>query len=161
MIRRYSQYWLAFFFILALKYTFQSHIKKFGYDDVIFTGDDVTGNKNEPKISERTFNTASDIFLDYTEYSTIQGLIYIFFSYQTTLGKSFWSIILILMFMLGCYWCTEAYQNWSDHPVLTTIKTAGFPLEQVSTLTHRLSINNINLPLQTSIYIRRAKTEWL
>ncbi len=28
------------------------------------------------------FNSALDIFLDYTEYSTVQGLIYIFFPYQ-------------------------------------------------------------------------------
>ena len=140
MIRRY---WLAFVY-LGIKNTFQTHFKKFFYNDVIFKGDDVTGNKNESEITEKTFNSATDIFLDYTEYSTIQGLIYIFFSYQTTLGKSFWSITLILMLMLGCYWCTEAYQNWSDHPVLTTIKTAGFPLEQVKTLTQGLPIS---LPL--------------
>jgi hypothetical protein len=31
---------------------------------------------------KKTFKNGYEIFLDYSEYSTIQGLIYIFFSYQ-------------------------------------------------------------------------------
>jgi hypothetical protein len=72
------------------------------------------------------------IFLDYTKYSTVQGLVYIFLSYQSTFGKVFWSIVLILMSFLGIYWCTQAYKNWIDSPVLTSIKTTTFPVEEVS-----------------------------
>jgi hypothetical protein len=36
------------------------------------------------------------------------------------------------MMSLGIYWCAEAYQNWIDHPVLTTINTAGLPVDQVA-----------------------------
>ena len=43
----------------------------------------------------------------------------------------FWSLTLILMLMLGCYWCFTAYQSWKEQPVLTTITTAGLPVEQV------------------------------
>jgi len=38
--------------------------------------------EKEEKEEKKTFNSSSEIFLDYSEYSTIQGLIYIFFSYQ-------------------------------------------------------------------------------
>ncbi len=33
---------------------------------------------------KKTFDSGYELFLDYTEYSTIQGLIYIFFSYQVS-----------------------------------------------------------------------------
>ena len=71
------------------------------------------------------------IFLDYTKVSTVQGLIYIFLSYQTTFGKAVWTIVLILMAFLGIYWCTQAYQNWKVNPVLTTIKTTTFQIKDV------------------------------
>ena len=51
---------------------------------------------------------------------------------QTIIGKTFWSLTIIFMLSLGIYFCSEAYQNWNDQPVLTTIKTAGVPVEQVS-----------------------------
>jgi len=39
--------------------------------------------------------------------------------------------MLSLMLALGCYWCIKAYENWLGQPVLTTIKTAGLPVEEV------------------------------
>jgi hypothetical protein len=36
------------------------------------------------------------------------------------------------MVTLGMYWCTELYLNWDDQPVLTTITTAGLPVESVN-----------------------------
>ena len=42
--------------------------------DTVESEDNEEGNK--------VFSSAKEIFLDYTEYSTIQGLIYIFLSYQ-------------------------------------------------------------------------------
>jgi len=40
----------------------------------------------------------------------------------------------MLMLALGLYWCTEAYLNWVDQPVLTTISNAGLPVDNVSTV---------------------------
>ena len=37
----------------------------------------------------------------------------------------------MFMVSLGMYWCTEVYINWNDQPVLTTIQTAGLPVENV------------------------------
>ena len=80
----------------------------------------------------RTFNSSYEIFQDYTEYATIQGLIYIFFSYQSIFGKIFWSLTILLMVMLGLYWCTMAYLDWEQQPVLTTVTTTAFPVKLVS-----------------------------
>jgi hypothetical protein len=88
-------------------------------------------NGKEPGKNEKLSSAIYDLFLDYTEYSTIQGLIYIFFSYQTILGRIFWSLILILMFTLGVIWCKQAYDNWKQNPVLTTITTTAFPSDEV------------------------------
>jgi hypothetical protein len=45
---------------------------------------------NEEK---KQFESSFDIIHDYSEYSTIQGLIYIFFNYQTLFGKIFWILV--------------------------------------------------------------------
>jgi hypothetical protein len=86
----------------------------------------------ESKEEEKeAFKTGYEVFLDYTEYSTIQGLIYIFFAYQTRFGKIFWSTALFLLFTLGIYWCAQAYQDWRTNPVLTTITTTAFSINEV------------------------------
>jgi hypothetical protein len=79
----------------------------------------------------------------YTEYSTIQGLIYIFFPYQTIFGKVFWTITILLMLALGFYWCYEAYQGWVGQPVLTTITTTGLPVEKVRCKESALPIKTV------------------
>jgi hypothetical protein len=68
---------------------------------------------------------------DYAEYSTIMGLVYLFFSYQTTFGQIFWIITVILMTILGLYWCIEAYIQWRERPVLTTIRTTAYAVKSV------------------------------
>ncbi len=85
------------------------------------------------------------MFQDYTEYSTIQGLIYIFTPQQTTIGRIFWSVVLILMLMLGIYWCQEAYIAWKNQPVLTTVKTTAYPVYEVIILRQKSSVKICNV----------------
>ena len=58
----------------------------------------------EVKAEEKRFDGPFDIVQDYSEYSTIQGIIYIFFSHQTTFGRFFWILVVIAMLILGSYW---------------------------------------------------------
>ena len=51
-----------------------------------------------------------DIICEYSEYSTIQGVIYIFQSNQTQIGKLFWILVIVSMMVLGVYWSVGAYQ---------------------------------------------------
>jgi hypothetical protein len=73
-----------------------------------------------------------NIFKDYSEHSTIQGVIYIFQTNQTQVGKVFWSIVTIAMIILGTYWSICAYQDWKENPVVTTIKTSALPIREIS-----------------------------
>ena len=40
--------------------------------------------------------------------------------------------MIVLMTILGLYWCIKAYLDWQDKPVLTTITTTAFPVKSVS-----------------------------
>jgi hypothetical protein len=68
---------------------------------------------------------------DYSEYSTIQGVIYIFQTNQTQIGKVFWSMVIIAMLALGTYWSVCAYQDWLNNPVITTIKTSALSIKEI------------------------------
>ena len=98
-------------------------------DCLLQTAWDEEVNQDEKK--KKQFSSSSEIFLDYTEYSSIQGLIYIFFSYQTMIGKFFWTSVLLFMLSLGLYWCIQAYQDWKNNPVLTTITNTAYPVYEV------------------------------
>ena len=64
-------------------------------------------------MGKETYN----IIQEYSEYSTIQGIVYIFQRSQTTFGKIFWNIVVVLMLILGTYWSVEAYNNWENNQV--------------------------------------------
>ena len=72
-----------------------------------------------------------DIVRDYSEYSTIQGVIYLFQSNQTKCGKMFWLLVVIGMLILGTYWSVTAYNDWISNPVLTTVKTSAFKIKNL------------------------------
>ena len=76
-------------------------------------------------------NETYDIVQDYSEYSTIQGVIYIFQKQQTACGKIFWSLVVFLMLALGTYWSFKAFNNWQDNPVITTVKTSAYPVNGI------------------------------
>ena len=84
------------------------------------------------------------IIKDYSEYSSIQGLIYIFMSQQTGVGRLFWILIVILMLMLGTYWSSNAYDSWQNDPVLTTVKSTAFPVTHVRLCFIKLSNYEFN-----------------
>ena len=81
---------------------------------------------------KRQFNSSYEIIEEYAEYSTIQGLIYLFFDYQTLFGRIFWTVVLIAMTALGLYWTIQSYVDWKHNPVLTTVTTTAFPVKHVN-----------------------------
>ena len=83
-------------------------------------------------MKKRRFNSSYEIVQDFSDYASIQGLVYIFFGYQTIFGRIFWIIVVALMLGLGVYWIIQAYTNWQDRPVLTSITTTAYSVKQVS-----------------------------
>ncbi len=85
----------------------------------------------EEKEGLTAMSEARSLFLDYTQDSTVQGLGYVFLPNQTIIGRIFWAITVVFMFSLGVYWCQQAYLDWSDYPVLTTVTTTSFSINEV------------------------------
>ena len=57
-------------------------------------------------------------FKEFTEYTTTQGLVYIFSKDISSFGKTFWILAVTLMFSIGMFWTVEMYTNWDDQQVL-------------------------------------------
>ena len=86
-------------------------------------------NKEEFDEAEKKRNMSPlQILFEYGEHTTVQGLVYLILNYQTTFGKTFWSIMVLFMTILGCYWCMESYINWSQQPGKLTEKVEIFQL---------------------------------
>jgi hypothetical protein len=88
---------------------------------------DPLSEKKQPSQGARVYN----IIQEYSEYSTIQGVLYIFKGNQTQVGRIFWSLVIFAMLLLGTYWSVAAYSNWQDNPIITTVKTSALPIKDI------------------------------
>ena len=71
------------------------------------------------------------LIAEHSEYSTIQGIHYIFLHSKGFVGKVFWSLVVLGLFGLGSYWSIKAYNDWQENLVLTTIKSTAFPVSKI------------------------------
>ena len=62
---------------------------------------------------------------------SLQGLSYIFQSNQTIFGKVFWTFVVLSMLLLSTYWSYSMYAEWQLSPVLTTVTSTAFPVEEI------------------------------
>ncbi len=88
------------------------------------------GNRHR-KNSRKTSKEIYKAIQDYSEYSTIQGVVHIFSTNQKTVGKIFWILTVVSLLILGTYWSISAYYSWQDDPVLTTVKTSAYPVTDI------------------------------
>ena len=72
-----------------------------------------------------------EIIQNYSEYSSIVGLIYIFMPDQTSAGKLFWITVIFLMLVLGMYWSVVIYQDWQGQLVIKTASSTALPVTNV------------------------------
>ena len=73
----------------------------------------------------------SEIFKEYAEISTIQGLAYIVKENQTLSGKVYWLLTVLFMLVLASYWTTGMYTDWQANLVLTTISSIGKSVKNI------------------------------
>ena len=71
------------------------------------------------------------IINDYSGYSTIQGIIYIFKTDQSLAGRLVWISIVAFMILLGAYWSLQSYADWKNNPVLTTVATTAYAVKAI------------------------------
>jgi hypothetical protein len=55
--------------------------------------DGIEGKKKEKEDEKTTFDGPYEIIEDYSDYATIQGIVYIFFDYQVSISQIFYKQI--------------------------------------------------------------------
>ena len=62
---------------------------------------------------------------DYCHNSTVAGLSYISDKSSYVLDRLLWLLAVIVFATLAIYWSLQAYIDWQNEPVITTVKTTG------------------------------------
>ena len=91
----------------------------------------MTSKKETPKEELKTSKIIANSFINYSKYTKIHGIVYVFKSNLSHLRKGFWISVLMLMLVTAAMWSTNVYQGWKDQPVLTTLASTAFPLNLV------------------------------
>jgi hypothetical protein len=84
-----------------------------------------------PKTNKAKGKELYDMVQEYSEYSTVAGILYIFMPQQTTAGKMFWVLVVVSMLALSTYWSVVLYFQWEGQTVITTVLTAALPVNQI------------------------------
>jgi hypothetical protein len=66
-----------------------------------------------------------NLFLEYTENSTIAGLHYAFKPKQLLVVRLLWMAAIAILTFLGIWFSVQSYLDWNNKPVLTTITNTG------------------------------------
>ena len=70
--------------------------------------------------------------VDFANTTSIHGIAYIFNTTLLILERLIWLIVFGIFAVLAIFWSVEAYFQWQDFPVLTSVKTTG-AIDSIST----------------------------
>ena len=115
---------------------------------------------------------------EYSQSSSVHGIQYIFESGTNLLAsRIIWVIIVVIFAILGIVWSVEvsrrchlknmvslkqirilqAYVDWQDNPVLTSVRTTGLPISEIEfpaiTICGQGSIYEVKFPPFLSKYV--------
>ncbi len=62
---------------------------------------------------------------DYSQVSTIGGLVHVFRQDFPLLKRLFWIIVIVFMVVVGIYWSEQIFVSWKENQVLVTIDSVG------------------------------------
>ena len=94
---------------------------------------------------------------DFSEYSTIQGLVYIFQRRQTLVGRIFWIFVVLVMLSLGISTSIDSYNAWQRSPVLTTLTSAALPVRYIEFPAFTICAPGMNNDILRAVVIREFK----
>ena len=80
---------------------------------------------------KRTMSGVKRTVKDYSESTTIHGISYIFESGLSALERLLWICVVCVFLGFAVGLSVQAYINWKDNQVLTTIGTTGYPIEKI------------------------------
>ena len=67
----------------------------------------------------------------YSQATTIHGLQYVFEDDLPPLEYCFWILVVFIGLSLATLLSVFAYIEWKENPVLTSVKTTGYPIGQI------------------------------
>ena len=62
---------------------------------------------------------------DYAAASSIHGVTYVFDRTLMIVERVLWTLVCIFFISLAIYWILDAYNNWTENPVITSVQTTG------------------------------------
>ena len=71
------------------------------------------------------------VLRSYSASSSVHGISYAFGDDESIGTRIFWSAAVVLALASAAVWSGEAYKNWRENPVITTVGSMGVPIEKV------------------------------
>ncbi|CAB4057081.1 ASICN [Lepeophtheirus salmonis] len=86
-----------------------------------------TLNPKTASVKQRLYKA----FKSYSEVTTGHGIYYVFEQTGNIVTQITWILIIFLFIILGFLFCKEAYEDWQNNPVLTTLEITGLKVEEI------------------------------
>ena len=86
-------------------------------------------NEETPKSPKK--NPYYKTLHEYASGSTAHGISYIFEEDRCFLERILWAIVVCVVLLFAITISINAYHNWKDNPILTSVKTTGLPIEKI------------------------------
>ena len=86
-----------------------------------------TDEGNPKKAKKPYFRTLKE----YSSSSTTHGISYVFEDDRLIIERILWIVVVIIAIYIASSLSITAYVNWQENPVLTSVGTTGYPIEQV------------------------------
>ena len=68
---------------------------------------------------------------EYSASSTTHGISYVFEDDRLLIERFLWVVVIIIAIYIAASFSIQAYVNWQENPVLTSVGTTGYPIEKV------------------------------
>ena len=91
--------------------------------------DEMEMNRSKSFKRPKLLHIAKETAIQYSEQSTVHGIYYIFERNESNFSHFLWILVTIGFAVLGFYWSYDAYWNWQENQVLTTVNTTGQPIQ--------------------------------
>ena len=73
-----------------------------------------------------------ETLVDYADLATMHGIYYVFERGVKWFSRLFWALCCAALFTVAVYWIVKAYLDWQADPILTSVSTTGFPIENIT-----------------------------
>jgi hypothetical protein len=103
--------------------------------------------------SAKGHSILKDNAIKYAQSSTIHGVPYICDKSLPLVDRLLWALAVGGFLVLACVWTSDAYQDWTDNPVITTLKdtekeVAGLEFPAVTICREGLNMDTVYRALQ-------------